>query len=131
MAMSTCRYLHRPMRTVWASSQTVSRCFTTEDNGFSNKWYELRTYKIQPAKLQDFMKLSIDKINLRFNHSKGIGYWMADIGGLNEAVHIWEYDNFAHRTKVRKQMSEDPSWNAEYLSKMLPMLVNQESVALK
>ncbi len=28
---------------------------------------------------------------LRTAHSKLIGYWNTDLGGVNEVVHIWEY----------------------------------------
>ncbi len=28
---------------------------------------------------------------LRTAHSKLIGYWSTDLGGVNEVVHIWEY----------------------------------------
>lgn len=31
---------------------------------------------------------------LRTAHSKLIGYWNTDLGGVNEVVHIWEYGVF-------------------------------------
>lgn len=56
-----------------------------------NKFYELRTYKIKPSSFPAFMKLTNENMAPRLTHSKLIGYWATDIGGLNEVFHIWEY----------------------------------------
>ena len=55
------------------------------------KLYELRTYSIKPARTAEFLKMSNEHMNLRMAHSKLIGYWTCELGGLNEVVHIWEY----------------------------------------
>lgn len=41
---------------------------------------------------------------------------MTEIGGVNEAVHLWEYDDLAHRASVRSAMSKDSKWISEYAS---------------
>ena len=56
--------------------------------------YELRTYSIQPAEFGSFIKLTQEQIHLRTSHSKLLGYWTSDLGGLNEVVHIWEYGQY-------------------------------------
>lgn len=58
------------------------------------KIYELRMYSIQPSRFVEFIKLTEQRIHLRTAHSKLIGYWTSELGGLNEAVHIWEYGRY-------------------------------------
>ena len=56
-----------------------------------NKFYELRTYSIQPARFGEFLKLTAEKIHMRTAYSKMLGYWATELGGMNEVVHLWEY----------------------------------------
>ena len=56
-----------------------------------NKFYELRIYSIQPSKFGEFIKLTNENLHLRLAHSRLIGYWTTELGGLNEVVHLWEY----------------------------------------
>ena len=53
--------------------------------------YELRTYLIQPSKFVSFLGLTQEHLHLRTNHSRLIGYWTTEFGGINEVVHLWEY----------------------------------------
>ncbi|XP_077983446.1 protein NipSnap homolog 3A-like [Glandiceps talaboti] len=110
----------------------VARKFSnSQPNQQSDKVYELRTYSVQTSRIGEFLALTKDNFHLRTNHSKLLGYWTAELGGLGEMVHLWEYDNFAHRTGVRKALSEDPEWISRYLSKMTPMLTKQDNVVLR
>ncbi|MFQ5827524.1 MAG: NIPSNAP family protein [Candidatus Methylomirabilia bacterium] len=93
--------------------------------------HELRTYTIEPSKFRDFLALSADTgIKLRARHSKLVGYWATEIGELNQAVHLWEYDNFEHRTRVRNALAQDQAWNTEFLPRVRPMIQRQESMIL-
>ena len=56
-----------------------------------DKLYELRTYSIEFANFAAFIKLFNDCLHLRTAHSRLIGYWTVELGGLNEVMHIWEY----------------------------------------
>uniref|UniRef100_UPI00398EEF63 protein NipSnap homolog 3A isoform X2 n=1 Tax=Pristiophorus japonicus TaxID=55135 RepID=UPI00398EEF63 len=90
-------------------------------------FYELRTYTIQPGKMADFLKLTGDHIHLRTAHSELFGYWSVEIGCLNEVFHIWKYGSYADRAGVRAALAKEQEWQQNYISKMLPMLVNQAS----
>ena len=37
------------------------------------------------------MQLTNDNIHLRTAHSKLLGYWTTEYGGLNEVTHLWQY----------------------------------------
>ncbi len=93
--------------------------------------HELRTYTIQPSKFKDFVAHTAKVgIKLRTKHSKLAGYWTTEIGELNQVVHLWEYENFDHRTRVRAALAKDKAWNTKYVSRSRPMLQHQESMVL-
>lgn len=56
-----------------------------------SKLYELRQYNIYPQHMKPFLELSVQGLVIRTKFSKLIGYWSAELGGLNQVVHIWEY----------------------------------------
>ncbi|KAM9741154.1 protein NipSnap homolog 3A [Menidia menidia] len=87
--------------------------------------YEFRTYGVRPDRGSAFLQLTNQKIHLRTAHSKLIGYWSVEYGGLNQVFHIWQYDSYAQRASVRAALAQDPTWTQEYLSQALPMLTSQ------
>ncbi|XP_066474669.1 protein NipSnap homolog 3B-like [Tiliqua scincoides] len=87
--------------------------------------YELRTYDVKPAKSKEFVELVNKNISVRMAHSEMIGFWMVELGAMNKAFHIWKYDNYAHRTAVRKAIFHDTEWQ-EKLSAILPLLHKQD-----
>eukprot|EP00052_Salpingoeca_macrocollata_P030924 m.321477 g.321477 ORF g.321477 m.321477 type:complete len:237 (+) comp25422_c0_seq1:126-836(+) len=94
------------------------------------KIFELRTYSIQPQHFGEFLSLTNEKIGLRTAHSPLIGYWTSEYGGLNEVVHIWEYDSYTQRAGVRKALAGDQEWQKSYMSKMTPMLQKQDNIVM-
>lgn len=93
--------------------------------------HELRTYTIHPVKFKDFVALTAKVgIKLRTKHSKLAGYWTTEIGELNQVVHLWEYENFDHRTRVRAALAKDKAWNEKFLVRARPMLQHQQSWVL-
>ncbi|XP_053734693.1 protein NipSnap homolog 3A [Synchiropus splendidus] len=90
-------------------------------------FYEFRTYRIQPHLNSAFLKLTDEKIHLRTAHSKLLGYWSVEYGGLNQVIHIWKYDSFSQRASVRAALAKDPCWISEYLSVAIPMLTSQDN----
>lgn len=41
--------------------------------------------------VREYLDLTAKEFHLRTAHSKLFGFWTSEIGGLNQAVHIWEY----------------------------------------
>ncbi|XP_045191523.2 protein NipSnap homolog 3A-like [Mercenaria mercenaria] len=111
--------------------QTCKKCFSATNKKFRDKVYELRTYSINPKDIKPFMELSKEWMHIRMKHSKLIGYWLSEIGGINDVVHIWEYDSLSHRAKVRQALAGDPEWVGNYFSKILPWMHRQENSLLK
>lgn len=74
------------------SRQTAGLCKNYSNGAHAqSKMYELRTYAVNPANFGEFLKLTSEKFHLRTAHSRLIGYWATELGGVNEVVHIWEY----------------------------------------
>ncbi|XP_043571514.1 protein NipSnap homolog 3A isoform X1 [Chiloscyllium plagiosum] len=106
----------KPLRSIGTS---------TGGNQLNGTFYEFRNYIIQPGKVADFMKLTNDFIHLRTAHSELVGYWSVEIGCLNEVFHIWKYGSYKERSAVREALATNKDWQQNYISKMLPMLLNQ------
>jgi hypothetical protein len=87
--------------------------------------YEMRVYTLQPGKVPEFQAL-IEKEALPVinKYSKLVGWWSTEIGPLNEVVHIWAYEDLAHRTRARQAQGEDPQLQA-FRPKAQAMIVSQ------
>src|SRR3990167_612547 len=96
----------------------------------ASKIYELRSYTIKPEFYPDFLKLTGEKIHLRAKHSPFLGYWTSELGGINEVIHLWEYDSLAQRQNIRNALVKDKELMETYMSKMRPMLDLQENNVL-
>lgn len=84
------RAFHSASLSTTAVSQ---RAETGSNDADNNKIYELRTYAIRPDKFGEYLKLMEENIGLRTAHSKLVGFWITDLGGINEVNHLWEYGN--------------------------------------
>ena len=57
---------------------------------------------------------------------KCIGFFTTEIGELHQIVHLWAYDNLAHREAARAKMMQDPEW-AKFVAGQPKVLVSQET----
>ena len=58
-----------------------------------------------------------------------MGYYLSEVGDLNQVIHMWRYENFEERTKKRTALFSDPAW-LEYVAKVGPMVLNQRNAIL-
>ncbi|CAM2188026.1 NIPSNAP protein [Paraburkholderia sacchari] len=93
---------------------------------------EQRIYTTLPGKWRDYLALyeaeglAIQKRIL----GRMVGYYTSEIGGLNQIVHMWAYENLFEREERRERLLHDEAFRA-YVKKMLPLLQSQESRILK
>jgi hypothetical protein len=75
---------------------------------------DLRTYTIVPGRLAAFLELyEKEGLPIQIKHlGKPIGYFVTEIGTLNQVVHLWGYESLADREKKRAGMEADPAWTA-------------------
>ncbi|MGE3911681.1 MAG: NIPSNAP family protein [Chloroflexota bacterium] len=74
--------------------------------------YEMRTYSAPPGQIGTWAAGFKGSLEQRETHSKLVALWMAEVGGLNAATHLWVYDSLAHRTEVRAAMAKDEKLKA-------------------
>merc|ERR1712080_65163 len=113
------------------SPDSLLRGLATGTGGEGEPIYELRTYSLVPSQVSNFLNLSKEKFHLRTGHSKLLGYWTVELGGLNQVTHIWEYESYSHRAGVRAKLAADPQWQKEYFQKILPWLQHQDNIGLE
>jgi hypothetical protein len=90
--------------------------------------YELRTYTVKPGTLGDMVKAAstVSRDIRGDNYGKLEGYWMTEIGPLNQVMHMWSYSDFDARTRLRGELAKNPRWGGEYLPLIRPLLIRQD-----
>ena len=85
--------------------------------------YELRTYTLIPGKMPEYLKAAetIGRPARGNNYGVNHGYWTAEFGALNQIWHLWKYDSYEDRTRLRGELivPTRPGWGAD---------VNEEAV---
>jgi hypothetical protein len=94
--------------------------------------YEERNYGFQPANFRRFLQVfEAEGLALMREHlGKLVGYFVAETGELNTAVHLWAYADLADRERRRNALWADPRW-ITYSEKVLPWIVRMETRLLK
>ncbi|NXU50296.1 NPS3A protein, partial [Turnix velox] len=90
-------------------------------------FYEIRTYDIKPSKMKEFVEMVNKFFHLRTAHSELVGFWSAELGAMNKVVHVWKYENFAHRTAVRQALANDSDWQGKFISAAVPLMEKQHN----
>ncbi|XP_043783830.1 protein NipSnap homolog 3A isoform X2 [Cervus elaphus] len=121
------RSLTRALAATTMAPQVCSS-FATGPRQYDGTFYEFRTYYLKPSKMNEFLENVKKNIHLRTAHSELVGYWSVEFGGrVNKVFHIWKYDNFTHRTEVRKALAKDKEWQEQFLIPNLALIDKQES----
>ena len=71
-----------------------------------------RTYTMHPTRLPKWLKLYEEYgLPVQQKHlGRLIGFFVSEIGPLNQVVHLWQYEDLADRQRRRAAMAEDPDW---------------------
>ncbi len=91
--------------------------------------YELRSYRLHPGKVPEWVGHFKAGLPAREKYSKIVGLWTTEAGQLNQVVHLWAYGDLNQRAEVRAKTVQDPEWQA-FLKKGASLLVHMESVVL-
>jgi hypothetical protein len=63
-----------------------------------------------------------------------IGFWSAgqnEVGTLNQAMHLWRWEDLAVRERRRDAVYADPVWRAEVVPVITTVLTRQENAFLR
>ena len=55
------------------------------------------------------------------------GYWYTEMGPLNQVMHLWRFDSFEERARLRGELGKLDGWTKEYVPRLRPLLVKQET----
>ena len=93
---------------------------------------EERIYTVHPGKLPAFLQVYEEKGFAPQREILGppVGWYTAEIGELNQVVHLWAYASLDDRDSRRKKLYENAQFK-EYLAAIFPMLVKMENRILK
>ena len=90
--------------------------------------YELRTYTFQVGKLDQAKTLYVDKgwPGLKKYQDKLVGYFVSDVGPLNELVHLWRFEDDADRRLHWDTLFGNSDF-MEFASQLRTLEVSQEN----
>ncbi|MBA2961411.1 MULTISPECIES: NIPSNAP family protein [Ramlibacter] len=75
---------------------------------------EQRTYTLKPLRTRDFLALyeraALPLQKKYLGHL--VGFFVSELGPLNQVVHLWAFDSLAERERRRAAMESDPDWPA-------------------
>lgn len=93
---------------------------------------EERCYRLLPGAAQDYLLLYERRgmaVQRRYLPTM-LGYYLSEIGDLNEIVHLWGHDSLDAREANRHAMRQDPDFQA-YWSAVRPLIVRQKTRILR
>ncbi|MGE0417998.1 MAG: NIPSNAP family protein [Acetobacteraceae bacterium] len=71
---------------------------------------EVRAYQLRPATLAEAEKRFAAALPVREKHSRLAAFWHTEIGPLNQIIHVWTYDSFEERARVRAAAAKEEGW---------------------
>ena len=72
--------------------------------------YEMRIYTYSPGDIPQVIDTWGQYIEDREKYSPLVGAWYSELGALNIWIHMWAYESFDHRMKVRAETREKGVW---------------------
>lgn len=90
--------------------------------------HELRIYTVKPGTVGEMAKHSgeVGRAIRGDQYGKLEGYWMTEIGPLNQVCHLWSYKDLNERARLRGELAKNERWTKEYLPLTRPILVRQD-----
>ena len=90
--------------------------------------YELRTYTLKQGSVPEVAKNSgtVGRDIRKDDYGKLEGYWVTEIGPLNQVMHLWSYSDLNERARLRAELGKNARWNSEYVPLIRPNLVRQD-----
>ena len=91
--------------------------------------YEFRNYRTKPGAVRQWADLMSKVLPAREKYSKIVGLWITEAPQVNEACHIWAYNDLNHRAQVRAEAVKDPAF-AAFLKEAAPLLEEMHSTIM-
>ena len=92
---------------------------------------EKRTYTLHPGALPAFLEIyEREGLELHKKYLPMLGYFISDIGPLNQVITLWGYKSMAEREEKRAALYSDPAWIA-FGPKTTSYIQTMENVILR
>jgi hypothetical protein len=94
--------------------------------------YELRTYSLYVGKLAEVLDLyRSEGWPALGRHADGrlVGYFIGDVGAMNQLVHLWKFADDADRRRFWEAVLADEAFIA-FVKKLRPLIRSQENKLL-
>ena len=90
--------------------------------------HELRIYTVKSGTVGEVAKNAgeVGRAIRGDDYGKLEGYWMTEIGPLNQVCHLWSYKDLNERARLRGELAKNERWNKEYVPLIRPHLVRQD-----
>ena len=74
---------------------------------------EKRTYALRAGRMQEFLSIyEAEGLALHTKYLPMIGYFVSEIGTLNQVITLWGYESMQQRDDLRAKLYADPEWIA-------------------
>ncbi|MEQ8398416.1 NIPSNAP family protein [Thalassobaculum sp.] len=90
--------------------------------------YEFRTYTTPIGMAPELARLSgeIGRDIRKDDYGKLEGYWLTEIGPLNQVMHLWSYADLNTRQELRTALGQNEAWRSKYLTVAGPLIRRQD-----
>ncbi len=90
--------------------------------------YEFRTYTTPIGKAPELARLSaeIGRDIRGDDYGKLEGYWLTEIGPLNQVMHLWSYADLNTRQELRAGLAANADWRDKHLPLAGPLVQRQD-----
>ena len=90
--------------------------------------HELRTYTLKPGAAPMVARNSgeVGRDIRGDDYGRLEGYWITELGPLNQVMHLWSYDSLDERQRLREALAKNDRWVNEYLPLIRPVLLRQD-----
>ncbi|KAF9956356.1 hypothetical protein BGZ72_002835 [Mortierella alpina] len=92
--------------------------------------HELQKHRIRPERFDDYVQLVSEAFPRMVKESNNrlrlTGSWLTEIGELDTAVHIWEFDGYPGHAQEMDRLRGDPTYQ-KFLKDLRPMLISRDN----
>jgi hypothetical protein len=90
--------------------------------------YEFRTYTFALRDLSAYLELAATVGRPARGNEYGVnhGYWTVEVGQLCQVWHLWSYESFEERTRLRGELRKNLAWSREYVPRVLQLVQRQD-----
>jgi len=71
---------------------------------------EFRTYRLKPGSVPQAEERFGQALPARTKLSPLAAFWHTEVGPLNRIIHVWPYDSFEARTRIRAEATKLEGW---------------------